>query len=69
MRYEIVSVDGVVELSRAHDGNLSNSYRDKWAVERRRFYVKFIRGNSILKYHGIIRYAVMTEVKSLFRAR
>ena len=69
LRYEIVSLDGVVELSRAHDGNLSNSLKEKWGLERRRFYVKFIRGNSIFKYHGIIRYAAMTEIKSLFRVR
>ena len=69
LQYEIVSMNEVVELSRAHDGNLSNSFRDKWATERRRFYIKFISGNSILKYYGIIRYAAMTEVKSLYRAR
>ena len=69
LHFEIVSVDCVVELSRMHDGNLSDSYRAKWAIERRRFYSKFIRGNSILKYHSIIKYVVMTEMKSLFRAR
>ena len=69
LRYEIVSLDVVVELSRAHDANLSDLYRDKWATERRHFYLKFVRKNSVFKFPSIVRYAIMTEIKSLFRKR
>lgn len=69
LRYEIVGLDIVVELSRAHDTNLSDLYIDKWATERRHFYLKFLRKNSVFKFPSIVRYAVTTEIKSLFRKR
>ena len=67
--YEITSVTGLVELSRQHDSNISDTQKDKWLVERRYFYKKFLKKNSILKFPGIVLYIIKTEIKGLFNVR
>lgn len=67
--YEIISVPGTVELSRQHDNNVSDRLVEKWLVERRIFYRKFLANNSIIKFPGILWYIMKTELKGLLNVR
>lgn len=69
IKYEIVSVDGILEMSRQHDKNISNTLKLEWLGERRYFYRSFIASNSIFKYPQIIVYFLKTELKGLVNAR
>ena len=67
--YEIVSVTGPVELSRQHDTNESDTQKHRWLSERRYFYRKFLRAQSLFKYPSILVYILKAELKGLFNAR
>ena len=67
--HEFRSVSGTVELSRQHDTNESNTQKYKWLSERRYFYRKFLRAQSLFKYPTILVYIVKAELKGLFNAR
>ena len=67
--YVIKSVNGTVELSRQHENNFSDIQKNKWLGERRYFYRKFLRSNSLFKFPGIILYIIKTEFKGLINAR
>ena len=58
-------VEGIVEYSRQHGDNYSYKFNDRWFEERRYFYRNFLQYTSVLKYPGIIRYILMTEIKGL----
>lgn len=67
--YSFTSIDEIVELSRCHDQNTSNTLKQRWLHERRVFYKNFIRNISWKKYLEIYRYALKTEIKGLVNAR
>ena len=67
--HEISYVDEILELSRQHGDNLSDTMKDNWLKERRYFYKKFIKSNSILKYPEILLYIFKTEIKGIFNVR
>ena len=67
--HEIRSVSGIVELSRQHDGNVSDTQKHRWLFERRLFYKKFLRANSIFRFPGILLYILKAELKGLFNVR
>jgi len=69
LQYRINSVKGIVELSRQHESNVSDTQKHKWLVERRYFYRNFLRTNSVLKFPGIVLYIIKTEIKGLFYVR
>lgn len=69
LQYEIVSVDSVVELSREHESNDSNIRKNRWLRERRYFYKKFLKANSVFQFPAIISYMIKTEIKGLINAR
>ena len=66
---EIHSVEGIVELSRQHESNLSDVEKNNWLKERRYFYKKFLTNNSIFQYPQIISYIIKAELKGLINVR
>lgn len=67
--YPLTSIGQVVELSRCHSQNTSNTLRQNWLHERRRFYRNFLQNISLVKYPEIYKYALKTELKGLANAR
>jgi glycosyltransferase involved in cell wall biosynthesis len=65
MKTNADSIEGIVEYSRQHGDNYSYKLKDRWFKERRYFYRKFLQYGSVLKYPGIFRYILMTEVKGI----
>jgi len=65
LSYPIHSVGGVVEYSRQHSSNLSNTLKEKWLTERRNLYRKYLTPVSIIKYPALLRYIAKTELKGL----
>ena len=69
IEHPIKSVSGIVELSRQYGDNLSDKQKNRFLSDRRYFYKKFLRTNSIFKFPAIILYIFKTELKGLFNAR
>ena len=69
---KVISIKGIneiVELSRRHGSNDSNMRKNRWLYERRYFYKKFLKANSVFRFPAIIGYIIKTEVKGLINAR
>lgn len=63
--YHIASVGGIVELSRRHENNASNTMSDLWIVERRYLYFKIIKNVNFKWIPVVILYAIFSELKGL----
>ena len=65
---EIHSVEGIVELSRQHESNLSDVEKNNWLKERD-ISTKVPYSNSIFQYPQIISYIIKAELKGLINVR
>ena len=54
-------------LSRDHEKNMSKTLKNRWLIERRYFYRKFISKNGFFKFPSIIKYIIFAEVKAFLR--
>jgi len=65
----IAAVPTVVEHSRQHNTNISVTLNNKWLLERRYFYRKFLNLSNLLKYPWLIYYIFKTEILGLLGKR
>ena len=66
---QIETVNNVVEYSRQHDSNTSNTLEDQWKTERRYFYRKFLTLSNSINYPWLILYILKTELLGLIGRR
>lgn len=60
----------VLEYSRVHSNNLSDQLNSSWKIERRYFYKKYLKkGSLIFMTPAIMRYILITEIKSILNKR
>lgn len=67
--HPLTSVGRVVERSRCHAHNTSDTLRKSWLHERRKFYRDFLHKTSLVKYPEIYKYVLKTELKGLANVR
>ncbi|MDB4110563.1 glycosyltransferase [Amylibacter sp.] len=69
LSHQIMAVSSVLEYSRQHGSNTSVILNDKWLIERRYFYRKYLTFFNVLKYPWLIYYVLKTEALGLIGKR
>ena len=67
--HKILCVPHILEFSRQHDSNTSNTKSKLWSCERRHFYRKFISNEGLLRYPSIFLFIIKAEIKGLLNIR
>lgn len=65
----IVFLDSVVEYSRQHGNNISDIEVNRWLIERRYFYKKYLSVLNIIKYPFLLFNIIKTELLGIFGKR
>ena len=65
----MVFLDSVVEYSRQHENNTSDILENRWLIERRYFYKKYLSVLNIIKYPFLLFYIFKMELLGIFGKR
>ena len=66
VKTQFVFLNNIVEHSRVHDNNTSRILYTDWIHEKRFFYYNFLKNYNFLKFHGVFKYIIRTELRVLY---